>query len=271
MSKKNGNDLSLVVKQTQPSCWGMIWAFFVFCGIYTCVTSFLTNLNVEFDSDFTSILALIATAVIVVWGCYRFMHRNTRVYNIHPNQGKTIISTIIFFVLVGALLIIKLPNWINVFKLEYGQIVYVITVTLVTALCEEFLMRGLVFEFFTKIFCNTEYVLIWSSLLSSVIFSLMHFFNLFHQNALITTQQVIYVFATGMVLVCARILSNGLTVPILIHFGLDFSSSMLTRQNSNPMPWSILIIGVSVIVVLTILFIWIYNRRIIMLQSSEKS
>jgi hypothetical protein len=112
-----------------------------------------------------------------------------------PKEGKVKIITIIFCALVNYSILYwesdgKLGGSFNSMpEMMWSSI----CVALAAGIGEEFLMScNLLFNLFAKIFENKQYVLVWSSFFSSVLFGLFHLINLTHGAALDATLQQVF-------------------------------------------------------------------------------
>ncbi len=137
-----------------------------------------------------------------------------------------------------------------------------ICVALAAGIGEEFLCRVTLFNLFTKIFENKQYVLLWSSIFSSVLFGLFHLINLGHGAALDATfQQVYYATAVGLAFSYLHIFTNRIWPCILMHFLLDLQPN-IANMNAEVSPWGPILIIFGIVIIVSIICIYAFNKRI---------
>lgn len=105
------------------------------------------------------------------------------------------------------------------------------------AFFEEYLFRGMILGgIVAQCRGKRSTAVIWAVLISSLIFSLTHMINLFHQSLAMTVTQVVGVFGLGLLLGAIYLRTRSLWWPILLHFCLDFSAFLRFgfRQGTDP-------------------------------------
>lgn len=132
---------------------------------------------------------------------------------------------------------------------------------LTTAICEEFLFRILFYKMFLKIFADMKYFLLWAAVCSTLMFSLIHLFNLSHQAFEVTFQQLFSTFGWGMIYCAIYLYNNRIFIPILMHFLWDLRPNIHTAN--NPLSsWTDVILSFLLNTMLACAYIYFYNRYI---------
>ncbi|WP_057875384.1 CPBP family intramembrane glutamic endopeptidase [Liquorilactobacillus aquaticus] len=133
----------------------------------------------------------------------------------------------------------------------------------VAAVPEEYLFRGILLGKMLKLFSfkskDKNMSILFSILISSLLFSLIHLTNLSDQSLISTICQMIQVFGMGILLAVVYIKSGSIVFPMSIHFFIDSLSTLFWGySNSSPgttsysivsaIMWMFIYIGISVIV-----------------------
>lgn len=137
-----------------------------------------------------------------------------------------ILLPVIITVLVNIITSTSMNSLIH--KMPVSEILVAIFSSIIGALMvgffEEILMRGALFNFFMNAFKHSKFCILLSSIISSIIFGLMHLVNLSGGSNLgYTLYQVVYATAMGFVFSMAYIKYQSLLVPIGMHAFIDFS------------------------------------------------
>ncbi len=99
-------------------------------------------------------------------------------------------------------------------------VVVALLATFLVGLSEELLLRG----YFADVLVERGLALVWISVISSVVFGLLHGANILNgQDARTTLQQVVASAIMGLGLFAALVLTGSLWLPIALHFLFDFS------------------------------------------------
>ena len=155
-----------------------------------------------------------------------------------------------------------ITSWVQVFNLMPEMMWSSICVALAAGIGEEFLCRVTLFNLFTKIFENKQYVLLWSSIFSSVLFGLFHLINLGHGAALDATfQQVYYATAIGLAFSYLHNFTNRIWPCILMHFLLDLQPN-IANMNAEASPWGPILIIFGIVIIVSIICIYAFNKRV---------
>ncbi|MGM0110270.1 hypothetical protein IGI52_000566 [Enterococcus sp. DIV0187] len=126
---------------------------------------------------------------------------------------------------------------------------------------EEFLVRVLVFSAFLKVFEKSAFSLVWASVLSSLLFGLLHFPNLTTQSLDATLQQIFYATVLGFVFSVLRIRSNGIIWAVLLHFLIDFAPTIASSSGESAVSWGLLLIVFIPIAVVSIICLFRLNKN----------
>lgn len=121
-------------------------------------------------------------------------------------RGAVKVITIIFFVFLTLFALINaVINDIKIFKLSMHRTLAIILIALAAAICEEILFLGILFNICLVVIRKNKYNLLWTSILTSIFFGLMHLINLVHQPLVATSGQIIFAMALGLVFSYLRI------------------------------------------------------------------
>lgn len=148
-------------------------------------------------------------------------------------RGAVKVMTIIYFVFLTLVALMNAISDSKIFKLSMHRTLAITLVALAAAICEEILCRGILFNICLVAFRKNKYNLLWTSILTSIFFSLMHLVNLVHQPLVSTIGQIIFAMALGLVLSYLRITSNGIIFGIIIHFLQDCSPQVASSNTGN--------------------------------------
>ncbi len=121
------------------------------------------------------------------------------------------------FVLTVILFIIGLMNEKNFLS--------AFTIGLIASTTEEYLFRGIVLATLLHLFCHLKKQnarILFPIIVSSILFGLEHFLNLYAQNFSLTMVQVCQTMAMGFLFASIFIRTKNLLFPIICHFCIDF-------------------------------------------------
>lgn len=137
---------------------------------------------------------------------------------------------IFFPVILTVVINVVTSNSLNALfhQLPVGQILVALLFSFIGALIvgffEETLARGALFNFFMSVFKNSKFNLLLSSIISSVLFGVIHLGNLLGGATIgYTIYQVVYATAMGFVFSMAYVKYQSLFIPIVMHSIIDFS------------------------------------------------
>lgn len=186
----------------------------------------------------------------------------TKLFNHRINQGKVRILTTIFLSILLLFLSARLGNLSSVLKLSIIKILSATILALMAGVIEELLFRGLFFNMFVVIFEKNKYFLIWASLLSSVLFGLIHLVNLTHQPLKSTVGQIMFAITLGLILSYCRMITNNVILGIIIHTYIDFQPQIITSDTgSRNLSLTLLFVVFMIVIALVLICIYAYNRR----------
>lgn len=133
------------------------------------------------------------------------------------------------------------------------KIIMAISIGLMAGIVEEYLCRGLIFGTLYQLFQRKRTIfgkLIVPILLTNLIFSLEHLFNLGSQPVLITVGQMIQTFGMGILFTCLYIRTQNLLISMVAHFTLDSVLVFLLPATQTGQTNSIITLGQAMIVMI---------------------
>lgn len=210
--------------------------------------TFITNV-------YHSSLALVLSIIAIL-----FIQKNKLFKNKVKSYGTSkYLSILIFGYLIILILNVQLnPNLSAILTFNIGIIIQSAIIAFITALFEETLMRGLFFESLLEFFNKRKYF--YSAICSSLIFGLAHLWNLRVESPTAVLQQVLFASIIGIMLAHFRIKFNGLLIPIIIHFFIDFQKSIVAKQSLTSANWvQILITYLPMLIVAIIAISYLEN------------
>lgn len=210
--------------------------FFVLSGI-PLANSLKNNQNsLLIVSMLIAIILLILLFITFAWLIKKndFLEFNGIKNGIKYINPKVLLIPLIYFIYI----IIRDFNIYS--NLKILELILLAISSLLIGLSEEFFFRGILFPYFISFFKLKKYSLYFSILLSSIIFGLFHYLNLFQSSGSFVgmTLQVLYAFFTG-ILFCALLLrTKSIIIPSLIHALIDFSglTHVLYRNKTTIIP-----------------------------------
>lgn len=164
-----------------------------------------------------SILGLILSIIAIL-----FIQKN-RLFNkklVLDKLNKVLTYLVLVYLILTIIIVQVNKDTSAILTFNFSVILTSAILAFTTALFEETLMRGLLFESLLGYFKKNKYF--YSALYSSLIFGLAHLWNLRVENPTAVLQQVFFATVMGILLSIIRIRFNGLQIPILIHFFIDF-------------------------------------------------
>lgn len=256
MKEKKNNYLA--INKTSVSIKWLTIASLVYLLIYTEAGDIVT----AFSELWAPILYLVIVCFLALGA--KIFYKTDSVFIKLPKEGKVKILTIIFCIMLMALYFLMnlIASWAQVFNLMPEMMWSSICVALAAGIGEEFLCRVTLFNLFTKIFENKQYVLLWSSIFSSVLFGLFHLINSGHGAQLDATfQQVYYATAIGLAFSYLHIFTNRIWPCILMHFLLDLQPN-IANMNAEASPWGPILIIFGIVIIVSIICIYAFNKRV---------
>ncbi|MBT9654480.1 CPBP family intramembrane metalloprotease [Lactiplantibacillus pentosus] len=142
---------------------------------------------------------------------------------LHKEQRELIFTLAIILIIIG---LVNKKNLLSAF-----------IIGLIGSTTEEYLFRGIILVTLFKLFQNSKNQLsriLFPLMISSVLFGLEHFLNLYSQSLLLTVVQVCQTMAMGFLFACIFIRTRNLLFPTVCHFCIDFVvTAFWGMQNSN--------------------------------------
>ncbi len=183
--------------------------------VYSVISSF------KYGQDFLveTILAFVVLIVTLASGnSYIFTQKK-------ENIVKSIIAgwpmlLIAFVNLLSSIISLSLSGGINIFNI-FNLILFCCSI----GVYEEFLCRGWLFNEFIERFGHTKKQVVWSIILSSIIFGAIHFVNFFttDQGLIVTIAQIVQASAIGTFLASLYYKNKNIWSVIFLHAFYDFA------------------------------------------------
>lgn len=174
----------------------------------------------------------------------------------------------VYLILLILLISIELMNMLPLFKLQFSKLLFAALLALISAVFEEFIFRGILFNAFLLFFYEERYGILWTSIVCSILFSLAHLNNLTSQSFISTVGEMIFTLAFGLILSYLRLWSNRLTWCIVLHFLQDFSPKIISTDYGTSK------IGLAIlfyfpIIIFVLICIWTINKRYLELKKTS--
>ena len=171
----------------------------------------------------------------------------------------------------GILLVVLLPYLVitvmNALHQSFSKIFAVFMMAIMAAVIEELSFRCLLFNGLLSIFYKKKYSLLIASLVSSLMFGLLHLINVTHQPLQSTIGQVLFALTLGLISMYLRLCSNGMICCIVFHFLVDFKPEVLsTNTGTHDAPMGMLLMVFLPVIILTTICIWLFNRQYLKLK-----
>ncbi|WP_415590754.1 CPBP family intramembrane glutamic endopeptidase [Liquorilactobacillus ghanensis] len=142
---------------------------------------------------------------------------------LNKEQRKLIFTLTIILIVIG---LVNKGNFLSAF-----------IIGLIASTTEEYLFRGIILVTLFKLFRNSKSQLsriLFPLVISSVLFGLEHFLNLYSQSLFLTVVQVCQTMAMGFLFACIFVRTRNLLFPIVCHFCIDFIiTAFWGMQNNN--------------------------------------
>lgn len=121
-------------------------------------------------------------------------------------------------------------------------------------LLEETTMRMLALAAFVQWTKKRRHTLVLSALATSLLFGVLHLGNLNGTNTMQVWIQVFYASMLGLALCCLRMLTNTISLPILVHFLIDLQPTLLSGEAASGPLWiyAVVFLPLGVISLMTI-------------------
>jgi hypothetical protein len=141
-----------------------------------------------------------------------------------------------FFIFPLLFLIYKLyVNYDNILELESSELILIIASVILVGLTEELFFRGILLPYIILKLKEKKYFLLYSIIISSVIFGLFHFINLINNSSTIVgvSHQVIFAFCIGCLFSGLVLQTKNILIPALFHIIINFEASVSQIQFDN--------------------------------------
>lgn len=204
-------------------------------------------------------IAILAIFIIVFAIVAEHFSLTTKVFNERLKPLARWLTTITIIILT----LIILGDGVqisSVFKLSVNKIIKIISVALPAGVCEELLFRGILFNIFLLVFRKNKYNIIYTVVISSVLFGLYHLMNLAHQPLISTIGQVMGATLLGLILSYLHLWTNSLVWCIILHFLQDLAPQLAKSDWGNPHITNVMIMSIPLIIIMLIC-IYAFNRR----------
>ena len=118
-------------------------------------------------------------------------------------------------------------SWSIYVNAEIGLLTLFALSTLAVGIVEEFVFRGTIFPLMIKSFKETNRPLLIAAVLSSLMFGLVHFINIFSQpeNIVGITSQVFFATSIGVFFCGVMVRTENILIPIILHALVNFGFS----------------------------------------------
>lgn len=171
-----------------------------------------------------AILAILVLIVLLIF-------KNGYIFNEKKESLKTGLFYGLFFLVTSAIFIlIYSSGFKNVFA-----VLNLFLLSLLVGISEEFLCRGFLLNEFLERYGNTKKGIWFSIIVSSIIFGLMHFSNIFTNNqpVFMTITQVINAIAIGLLFALIYYKTKNIWTVVILHGLWDFSLLLSTLVPST--------------------------------------
>ena len=248
--------------------------FFGFLFVLRLKIPFSTLLNIsginDINSDLIAGIAIRGISLIVL--IYTLNKLSLIKFLGTPSSTNNFHSTFfaLFIIAIGIKTNWNIYNSVNIYTL----LLFFTSVILVGFL-EEFVFRGAIFPLLMRSFRKKKQNILLSALLSSMLFGLIHYINLFSNpdNIIGISSQVFLAFAMGVYFCGLFLRTNNIIIPAVIHGMVNFAfgAEVLTNNiknssaeiNENVINWSS-------IIPTAIVFSFIMGGGIYMIRKTDK-
>lgn len=237
---------SLAENSYNSLLWGCL--FFI---LFIALDSFLPLIGFA-AGTFGYSLGRIAYSLIVMYAFFKICKTDKIFYS---RLNINLLNKILIAILIGISLAIYFvlnngyDEIILIFSKGFKTSISTLFVALAAGIFEEFLTRGFFFRYFLK--NKKQNSLILASVYSSVLFGVLHLYNIFFKGINPTLQQVFYATAIGLLFAALRIAFNGLLVTVILHSLIDFQLNLVKPHvNQADNSWaSVLVIFIPVAII----------------------
>lgn len=132
-------------------------------------------------------------------------------------------------------------------------------VALSAGIFEESLVRGLFLSGLLDLTQRSKHSFLKVSVLSGILFGLLHLVNLQANPLQAVAQQVVYASIFGLLFAILRIISNSLWLPILVHSLFDFQPT-ITSGTVEANSWSLILLLCLPVLVISLVTLWFLDK-----------
>lgn len=149
-------------------------------------------------------------------------------------KTKQKIFLIVLFALFLTIFILNggIISLLKTFKLSSFTLFITIFTAILSGFMEEYFVRGYLFNMVLNKIFKYKYSLTYTSLITSIIFALLHFNNMFigHSSLQLILQQVFYSFCFGILFSGIRIATNNLYITAILHTLFNMQPPVSNQQ-----------------------------------------
>ncbi|WP_152537820.1 CPBP family intramembrane glutamic endopeptidase [Agrilactobacillus composti] len=211
-----------------------IGLFLLSFGLIDYMYGSIFNRLIVSDTWFIVIYKVCGLVLVVILN--RLITHQSFFWNLKISVGRTLL----WLMAIGTLTLFAVYHPVN--------FINALSEAATAAIAEELMFRGVLFPQLLKLTFNPKRRFNSTLLaigLCGLIFGLWHFINLMHQPFLVTLCQVIEVSGMGCLLTAVYLRSRSLTLPIALHFWLDFVIR-LNKSSYVPVSSSQISVGTSI-------------------------
>jgi len=178
-----------------------------------------------FDEQIAKLVSSIIIRTILIVVVFALIRKFQQINFTGLNNWKKLKNPQTLFV-VTAFIIMGLSQNLNTYiQTEFELLILFTMSTVAVGIVEELAFRGTVFPLFIKSFKKSKRPIVVSAVLSSLMFGLVHFINLFSQpeNVIGITSQVFFATAIGVFFCGLMVRTENILIPCIIHALINFS------------------------------------------------
>ncbi len=173
------------------------------------------------------------------------------------------------FVLMGLV-----GNWNTYANTPSEMLILFFLSNLAVGILEELVFRGTIFPLMMKAFLDKRRPILISAVLSSLMFGVVHYVNLFSQpeNLIGITSQVFFALAIGVFFCGLMTRTENILIPILLHalVNLSFGAGKLKNTIEQTSKDKITEIDWNSLIPTTLFFLFIFLGGVYMISKSDK-
>ncbi|MBS0942097.1 CPBP family intramembrane metalloprotease [Leuconostoc mesenteroides] len=148
----------------------------------------------------------------------------------------------------------NIQSMLHLFQSSPEIIVTCTAIALGAGFLEEYLVRGYLFNLTQRFLKKYNNKLLITSIVTSIIFGLLHLFNLGLDTTKGVAQQVFYAFCIGLFFSLVKIITNSIHIGAILHFLFDLQFGIY-ENTSTHMSWSVVILLFLPLAVISVILI----------------